>query len=157
MEPTGETSQRPSVKLNTETASNMRFSRWFSAESRRVGTAIFLALLVGKLYAGVHPWSYLGCGPGVWFSPTQCHLDWQSAMTLVVEKMNAWVPPSAVCWRLSYASGVVMIPTLIAVLVYAWLTISYGGARHGQPRCRRCTYMLRGLSRPQCPECGECI
>lgn len=27
----------------------------------------------------------------------------------------------------------------------------------GEPRCRKCRYILRGLSEPRCPECGEPI
>lgn len=27
----------------------------------------------------------------------------------------------------------------------------------GEPRCRRCRHMLRGISEPRCPECGETI
>jgi len=27
----------------------------------------------------------------------------------------------------------------------------------GELRCRRCRYILRGLSEPRCPECGEPI
>ncbi len=27
----------------------------------------------------------------------------------------------------------------------------------GQTRCRKCSYILRGISEPRCPECGERI
>ena len=27
----------------------------------------------------------------------------------------------------------------------------------GEPHCRKCGYILRGLSEPRCPECGEAI
>ncbi|MEW6250587.1 MAG: hypothetical protein AB1716_08055 [Planctomycetota bacterium] len=30
-------------------------------------------------------------------------------------------------------------------------------AREDETRCRKCGYILRGLSEPRCPECGERI
>jgi len=119
--------------------------------------AILIALLFGKLYAGVHPWSRLGCGPGVTFSPTQCYVGWESVMTLVVNQFNTHLPRTPIWWRLQYAFGLVFLPALVAVLAYVLLTVRYGRALYDQPRCRKCGYMLRGLSRPQCPECGEHI
>ena len=63
-----------------------------------------------------------------------------------------------------YALGeypaLIVIDLLPAILVAA---VSYTLATlHAQtdeledgPRCRRCGYILRGLTEPRCPECGE--
>jgi hypothetical protein len=78
-------------------------------------------------------------------------------MTLVVQELDARLPTHPVWWRFHYAFGMVFLPTLVAVSAYAWLTVRYGTVLQDQPRCRKCGYLLRGLSRPQCPECGEHI
>ncbi len=39
-----------------------------------------------------------------------------------------------------------------------WILITVMDARSiGEPRCRKCQYILHGLSEPRCPECGEPI
>lgn len=48
--------------------------------------------------------------------------------------------------------------TITAVACLAWtLTCVVHGRHDGETRCRRCGYILRGLSEPRCPECGERI
>ena len=42
---------------------------------------------------------------------------------------------------------------LLASLVFHKLAFPFF-VRSPLPRCRRCGYMLKGLSRPRCPECG---
>lgn len=47
----------------------------------------------------------------------------------------------------------------IAFVVYGLLT-GYLGPRatsDGETRCRKCGYILRGITEPRCPECGERI
>lgn len=49
--------------------------------------------------------------------------------------------------------------TLLAFATYGLLT-RYLGPRSihdGETRCRKCDYILRGISEPRCPECGERI
>ena len=60
-----------------------------------------------------------------------------------------------------YAVCVVwFLPTvLIAVATYAVFT-RYLGPRilpDGETRCRKCGYILRGITETRCPECGERI
>lgn len=51
-----------------------------------------------------------------------------------------------------------IIPTLIvAVLTFAALTRWARSGRDNECRCRKCGYILRGISEPRCPECGERI
>lgn len=48
--------------------------------------------------------------------------------------------------------------SVVCVALFAWLHRRWS-PRHADPetRCRRCRYVLRGLTRPQCPECGEWV
>jgi len=46
---------------------------------------------------------------------------------------------------------------LIAFAVYGLLTGRGRVEDDGETRCRSCGYILRGLSEPRCPECGERI
>jgi len=43
-----------------------------------------------------------------------------------------------------------------AALTYAYLTRRYQ-ERSTETRCRKCGYILRGIPKPRCPECGEKI
>jgi hypothetical protein len=49
--------------------------------------------------------------------------------------------------------------TLLAFTVYGLLTRFLGprSTHNGETRCRKCRYILRGISEPRCPECGERI
>lgn len=58
------------------------------------------------------------------------------------------------------ASGLLLttIPALLAIILYAWLTKRFGPECIGpETRCRKCGYILRGITEPRCPECGERI
>ena len=48
---------------------------------------------------------------------------------------------------------------LLAILIYAVLTHRFGPdvASDGETRCRKCGYILRGITEPRCPEYGERI
>ena len=47
---------------------------------------------------------------------------------------------------------------LLAFATYGALTAFLGRPRSdGETRCRKCGYILRGISEPRCPECGEQI
>ena len=50
--------------------------------------------------------------------------------------------------------------TLTVVACYGWLMTWLAGRRQqedAETRCRKCGHILRGLSEPRCPECGEKI
>lgn len=44
-----------------------------------------------------------------------------------------------------------------AIGVYAWVTKYAQGPLGPETRCRKCQYILRGITEPRCPECGERI
>lgn len=63
-------------------------------------------------------------------------------------------------WGIGVTATVVFaVPALAAGLgvygVLAWLAGRQEG--DGEMRCRACGHILRGLSEPRCPECGEQI
>jgi hypothetical protein len=44
-----------------------------------------------------------------------------------------------------------------AIVAYGLLTRWFGCHADSELHCRKCDYILRGLSEPRCPECGERI
>jgi preprotein translocase subunit SecY len=92
-----------------------------------------------------------------------------------MRRINRWITlvlavAAAVSWlAISVLPGfvavfsypAVQIPmaiTLSAAACMGWLLLWLGEQRgDGETRCRRCGYILRGLSEPRCPECGERI
>ena len=52
--------------------------------------------------------------------------------------------------------SVLCVPGMVAAL-YAFHRVSRRPTFDGETRCRNCGYVLRGLVRPMCPECGEAI
>ncbi len=47
-----------------------------------------------------------------------------------------------------------MFGCVVTVLVYSFILTPRDD---GETRCRRCGYILKGLSKPECSECGEVI
>ena len=56
-------------------------------------------------------------------------------------------------------TGTFVIPHAIVLAVYGLLTRRYykSKGQDGETHCRKCNYILRGLTEPRCPECGERI
>ena len=52
-----------------------------------------------------------------------------------------------------------ILSCLFSILAYDILTNRYGPkvAAETETRCRACRYILRGISQPRCPECGEWV
>jgi len=53
-----------------------------------------------------------------------------------------------------------LVPVIVGITVYGLLIRYYHPNRQfldGETRCRKCGYILRGISEPRCPECGERI
>ena len=49
------------------------------------------------------------------------------------------------------------IPCFASAGVFHLLTVWFVHNRFGETRCRKCQYILRGITEPRCPECGERI
>ena len=61
-------------------------------------------------------------------------------------------------WYIDAETRVSFCVTLSVSACFGWLLL-YLSERRGdnETRCRKCGYILRGLSEPRCPECGERI
>ena len=55
--------------------------------------------------------------------------------------------------------GFGLIPPVLSVVIYGLLTRRYYRLKglDNETRCRECQYILRGITEPRCPECGERI
>ena len=54
----------------------------------------------------------------------------------------------------------ISLPVIVISLITYYLTIRYYNSKllyDGETRCRKCKYILRGITEPRCPECGERI
>jgi len=127
-----------------------------------------IVLVFFKVYAGWHWSERVGSGPGVWFSPTKAYVGRSSALAKFVEFASEKMERAPIVsnrfwplgyWHLAYALGTVLPASLLGVAVFAFLTRRHGPQPQVDPysRCRRCGYILHGLSRPRCPECGEWV
>src|SRR5687768_9798309 len=58
-----------------------------------------------------------------------------------------------------YSTFYLLVTLIIAFLVYGILTRYFGPFKRTdkETRCRKCQYILKGISEPICPECGERI
>jgi hypothetical protein len=113
------------------------------------------------------------------------HWFWRAAIVVVASvligtvlpfRLDLWMPrpvywmdfwithstnhdPDGWAWRFSTAMSY-LLPTVLATLAsYGLLSWFLGpvAAKDCEPRCRKCRYILRGISEPRCPECGERI
>lgn len=50
-----------------------------------------------------------------------------------------------------------IIPSAVAVVLFGLLRRRYAQRYETETVCRKCRYILRGISTPRCPECGERI
>jgi hypothetical protein len=51
-----------------------------------------------------------------------------------------------------------IVPQMTGIGTYGLLTRAYGPKTvDNETRCRKCHYILRGITKPRCPECGEKI
>jgi predicted Zn-ribbon and HTH transcriptional regulator len=59
-----------------------------------------------------------------------------------------------VLWLVTQTSG-----AAVGIAAYAWATRKWGPPLviDAETRCRKCGYILRGITEPRCPECGERI
>jgi hypothetical protein len=130
--------------------------------------SVAVVCLFFKIYAGWHWSERVGSGPGVTFSPTNAYVGLSSAMALVVDALSEVLKPLSIglpqpwtsaYWHLAYTLATILPASLIGVVSFALLTRRFGPSRNADPhsRCRRCDYILNGLSQPRCPECGEAI
>ena len=121
---------------------------WRAAIAVVVASAYVVSLYFPPL-AGLPPWS--------WWGRTSLSLIGIAGGLCG----HGWGSSAAAPWQ--YNAMVALINYLPAILValiaYGVLTRFVGGGRahRDETRCRKCGYILRGISEPRCPECGERI
>ena len=85
----------------------------------------------------------------------------------VVIAVGMGVLPSRWAWRAMFPFASPLAATIFVVgmaalpsgAIYGYLSVRYGpdAIDRLETRCRKCNYILRGLTEPRCPECGERI
>jgi len=66
-------------------------------------------------------------------------------------------PLTHLTWRYAFGLTQAVFSPLVAIAVFTLLTRFAGPTQERQTRCRRCRSVLRGLTQPICPVCGETI
>ena len=86
---------------------------------------------------------------------------WHRSVAAAIEEMLGGDPGVRWGWESGVAATIAWFAPvlLIAFSVYGLLTWWLGprGSLDGETRCRKCGYILRGITEPRCPECGERI
>ena len=112
---------------------------WRAAIAVVVGTACFWLASTGGLF----------------------HLLIVDARVAVLRSLNVragealYRPLSSMLWAVTEGA----IPAVVTLFTFSILS-HLGGRRpwaDPETRCRKCGYILRGITEPRCPECGERI
>ena len=77
-----------------------------------------------------------------------------------VQEFVAWLMPAPVPDRvfgLAVNAGAAAIVALPGVVAAVYTFAIWAGSDDPETRCRKCGYILRGISEPRCPEWGERI
>jgi len=80
---------------------------------------------------------------------------------LAIAAAATWLVVSIVPGKITPTFPEVQVPfavTLSAAACFGWLLLWLSSRRGDyETRCRRCGYILRGITEPRCPECEERI
>jgi hypothetical protein len=95
------------------------------------------------------------------------HWFWRAAIALVIGvpineaiSISAFaVLPESIKASEPFLIGHVVVRATIPLIAYGLLTLWLGpqSLTDRETRCRRCDFILRGITEPICPECGERI
>lgn len=95
------------------------------------------------------------------------HWFWRAAIAVIVGFVAglglsgatyAFLPVRNTAFLIALSIVLSVAPLIVTVCVYGLLTGRYGPKAHDrETRCRECEYILRGITEPRCPECGERI
>ncbi len=137
--------------------------------SYRVLVSLLIALVFHGAYAGWHWQVKHRSGRGLFVvSPTGEIWRKSSTRTIVTgwlqESLRMWsasISALSYAWqsRLIYTIPTLLPSSLVGVFAFVLITRWRGPPEQRDPycRCRRCGYILAGLDKPRCPECGEAI
>lgn len=129
----------------------------------RLAAAVITVVVLWWPYAGWHWHESVATGRGVWaVSPTGRAVFNESVLSLFTDKVVKLIGRrfrNRVTWHLSYAVATSVPAAMVAVFAFSAFTRWLGPAPEPDPhtRCRRCHYILFGLTEARCPECGERI
>ena len=94
------------------------------------------------------------------------HWFWRAVVAVVVSFVvftaidfgRAWFLPASAFGNVPLLIGLRVAGYATPVLIFGLLTRWCAPDRiDPETRCRKCGYILRGISEPRCPECGERI
>lgn len=132
----------------------------------RAAVSIILALAFQSIYAGWNWDTQIRTGRGLFrLSPTGRIIRKQSTMAVLMYRMHEGplrslpLPISEYILALAYCVVSALPAASVGLVVFILATNRWaaGLAHEPESRCRSCGYILRGLSAPKCPECGEAI
>lgn len=93
-----------------------------------------------------------------WLGPRFIPNVWETVPILNTGGPAGVLPLRALSMAWWYAWIQYAIPVIaIAVGVLAYHFLMVKGCPDGEIRCRKCQYILKGITEPRCPECGERI
>ncbi len=101
------------------------------------------------------------------------HWFWRAAIAIVAGTVSGFAiytgviqfhfgrPASGIPFFIDWAVamlGLVIVPQIVAIRAYLALTRRFDPPRRtDESYCRKCGYILRGITEPRCSECGERI
>lgn len=86
--------------------------------------------------------------------------NWIATLVLAAAALAAWGLAAFEAWRVFSVppAHLALCYALTAVACLGWVLTWLSVRRpDNETRCRKCGYILRGLTEPRCPECGERI
>ena len=78
-------------------------------------------------------------------------------VALAVVAVLGWVRYFLLGSPFHHSSMNLLLGSVTVCACLGWIMLSPTRPRDKEPRCRKCQYILRGLTEPRCPECGERI
>ncbi|MHC4444887.1 MAG: hypothetical protein ACYTF1_20420 [Planctomycetota bacterium] len=77
---------------------------------------------------------------------------------LIFKAFGGFLFPAIPKLALLYWFSFTIPAAVLSLVVYTTLTRRYGPeAPDNETHCRKCGYILKGITEPRCPECGEKI
>lgn len=108
--------------------------------------------------------------PAMYAGATRMHWFWRgmiavaagsvsiACLTLAGLLARRFLPAQSPPVVIALATLAIVVSQAVGLAAYSALTRAYGPKGLGtETICRRCGYILRGITEPRCPECGEPI
>jgi hypothetical protein len=94
-----------------------------------------------------------------WMSFVLCAASFVSSWQTVDSVWKQWIGIMLVADNHTFSFILLcIVPAgLMALAGFGMATLVGNPSSHRETRCRKCNYILRGITEPRCPECGEAI